>query len=55
MVSQVVWTMCVYMGEHEAVSCTYQKREYSVMLIIIIILMQIIAYQSISVEAKFND
>ena len=45
----------VCMGEHEAVSCTYQKREHSVMLIIIIILMHIIAYQSISVEAKFND
>ena len=40
----------VCMGEHEAVSCTYQKREHSVMLI-----MHIIAYQSISVEAKFND
>ena len=26
----------VCMGEHEAVSCTYQKREHSVMLIIII-------------------
>ena len=45
----------VCVGEHEAVSCTYQKREHSVMLIIIIILMHIIAYQSISVEAKFND
>ena len=45
----------VCMGEHEAVSCTYQKREHSVMLIIIIILMRIIAYLSISVEAKFND
>ena len=45
----------VCMGEHEAVSCTYQKREHSVMLIIIIILMHIIAYQSISVETKFND
>ena len=45
----------VCMGEHEAVSCTYQKREHSVMLIIIIILMHIIAYQCISVEAKFND
>ena len=45
----------VCMGEHEAVSCTYQKREHSVMVIIIIILMHIIAYQSISVEAKFND
>ena len=45
----------VCMGEHEAVSCTYQKREHSVMLIIIIILMHIIAYQSISVEAKFSD
>ena len=45
----------VCMGEHEAVSCTYQKREHSVMLIIIIILMYIIAYQSISVETKFND
>ena len=45
----------VCMGEHEVVSCTYQKREHSVMLIIIIILMHIIAYQSISVEAKFND
>ena len=45
----------VCMGEHEAVSCTYQKREHSVMLIIIIILMHIIAYQSISVENKFND
>ena len=43
------------MGEHEAVSCTYQKREHSVMLIIIFILIHIIAYQSISVEAKFND
>ena len=41
--------------EHEAVSCTYQKREHSIMLIIIIILMHIIAYQSISVETKFND
>ena len=45
----------VCMGEHEAVSCIYQKREHSVMLIIIIILMHIIAYQSISVETKFND
>ena len=45
----------VCMGEHEAVSCTYQKREHSVMLIIIIILMHIIAYQSISVETKFNN
>ena len=45
----------VCMGEHEAVSCTYQKREHSVMLIIIIILIHIIAYQSISVETKFND
>ena len=45
----------VCMGEHEAVSCTYQKREHSVMLIIIIIIMHIIAYQFISVEAKFND
>ena len=33
----------VRMGEHEAVSCTYQKREHSVMLIIIIILMQLIS------------
>ena len=33
----------VCMGEHEAVSCTYQKREHSVMLIIII------AYYSLSV------
>ena len=45
----------VCMGEHEAVSCTYQNREHSVMRIIIIILMRISAYQSISVEAKFND
>ena len=39
----------VCMGKHEAVSCTYQKRKHSVMLIIIIILMHIIAYQSMSV------
>ena len=37
----------VCMGEHEAVSCTYQKREHSVMLIIIIILMH--NYYSLSV------
>ena len=35
----------VCMGEYEGVSCTYQKREHSVMLIIIIILIHIIAYQ----------
>ena len=29
----------VCMGEHEAVSCTYQKREHSVWLIIIIIIL----------------
>ena len=34
----------VCMGEHEAVSCTYQKREHSIMLIIIIILMYISLY-----------
>ena len=43
------------MYEHEAVCCTCQKREHSVMLIIIIILMHNIVYQSISVETKFND
>ena len=41
----------VCMGEHEAVSCIYISKQRKLIIIIIII----IAYQSISVEAKFND